>query len=265
MTSTHRTLTRLLSPLRLALCASLSLGLVACVGGEKETDSAADSESSATESGSSTSDTSSSSASSTGGTDSSSDGSSGTDSDSAGGTSTTDDVDTSSSGDATSTGEGTTGMADPGLEAACGDACEVLVGCYPDEWESVEACAQECADPFNTPNEACELAAIDYLDCLGGLTCPELEEGACDAEESAAMEACEGEVCSVGVGGGEGTCGIIEECAEGTREMSCAEKSCVCLVDGEAVGECENDVCLDIEPDPEAIHEKALSCCGFEI
>ena len=139
------------------------------------------------------------------------------------------------------------------------------MGCYPDEWPSLDACAQECVDGSESQSEACDLAVQDFLACMAGLTCPELEEGACGDEEDAAIDACEGDVCSVGVGGGVGECGIIEECADGIRQMNCSGETCVCLVDDEPVGECANDVCLDDEPDPSAIHDKALSCCGFEI
>jgi hypothetical protein len=268
MTSTSTSITRLLSPLRLVLCGALSLGLVACVGGEKETDSSADSETSATDSDGTTGGTdgtSSSSASSTGGTDSGTDGStgSGTDSDSAGGTSTSGGEDTTT-GDST-TDSGTTGQANPGLETACGEACEMLMGCYPDEWPSLDACVQECVDGSGDQGEACEIAALDYLECMAGLTCVELEDDGCSEEEDAAIDACEGEVCSVGLGGGVGECGIVEDCGDTSRQMNCEGETCVCLVNDEVVDQCANDVCLDEEPDPDAIQQKALACCGFEL
>ncbi len=260
--------------LRTTLCAALSLGLVACTGVDNDT--VGESE---TESASSTG-TAGESASSTSGA--SADGTDGTESGTGGGTevSTTDEPttgdDTTGNNDSTST-DGTTGMTSStgttggvpdGIPESCEVACEVVYVCLVDEYESMEACVAECIEETTPqePSAECEAAVIDLNQCIAGGTCEEFEsEAFCESQVDAMIELCDfdDDICSVGIGGDSESCGIIEECEEGSMELRCEGESCLCLVDNEEVGSCKNDVCVD-DLDPNDLYGKASECCGFE-
>ncbi len=258
--------------LRTTLCAALSLGLVACTGIDNETVGESESETGASSTGTTGESASSTSGASTDDTD-------GTEGGTGGGTavSTTDEP-TSTEGDttgddSTSTGgttgaTSTTGGGADSIPESCEQACEVVFVCLADEYESMEACVAECIEETtpDEPSPECEAAVVDVNLCIAGGTCEEFEgEEFCESQVDAMIELCDfdGEICSVGIGGDSESCGIIEECGEGSTELRCEGDSCLCLVDEEEVGSCKNDVCVD-ELDPSVLYDKALTCCGFE-
>jgi len=271
-------------PLRITLCAAISLGLGACVGGDKDTstvgDSIGDSDSdsdSDSSTGSTTEDPSVSGTSTGGpGTDSESastgqetlstsgetitDGTDGTDP-----TDPTDPTDTTG-GTTEGTTEGTTG-GDGSIPESCAQACEVVYECNPEEYESIEGCIAECTEGSTIPDasDSCEAAIVGFNLCLSMATCEDIEDEAVCLEEQEEIEgACDlGDECIMGVGGDAESCGILEDCGDSSMELKCEGKECLCLEDGEQVGSCTNDVCAD-ELDADALYDKAFECCGFE-
>jgi hypothetical protein len=258
--------------LRTTLCAALSLGLVACTGIDKDTVGDSESESDAT--GESATDTTGASASQTSGA-SDTDGS-GSGGGTEGSASTT--GDSSTGEDSTSTGEvstsgtsgtsGSTGGQGDSIPESCEAACEVVYVCLVGEYDSMEACVAECVEETmpEEPSAECEAAVIGFNTCVAAGSCEDFDkETFCEAELDLMIEVCDfgGDECTVAVGGDSESCGIIEDCDDGSMELRCEGDSCLCLVDDEEVGSCKNDICVD-ELDPNGLYDKALSCCGFE-
>lgn len=167
--------------------------------------------------------------------------------------------------------EGETGVATVGetaglpeeAEEVCEAACELASTC---ELE-VEDCFADCilwlegvaSDPDLDPE--CVDAEVDFLACIGALTCEEYEQFSegdpepypCQAEEEQICDGgggeCEG---AVGIGENPGDCGFVETCGENVFAIECTDGGgCQCLSNGELVGECSNDaeVCMDVTND----------------
>jgi clumping factor A len=251
---------------------AIALPLSACVVVSGDTDSATDGTTSASSSstGSSTgADSETSSATTTAsGTDS--------DSDSAGSTTAdataTDPTSTSGSttADSDSDSAGTGGDAAAILES-CEAACESLLECYPDEFESLDFCVGLCVDESTPPelDAECEAATIAVNTCIGASSCDDLESrDFCGAEQDAADLACDsGEDDCFGGGGGneEGTeCEYFEECVgEYNHEFFCTVDTCECFEDGEKTQECAPQMNLCAEFDPSVLEDYSLECCGW--
>jgi len=252
------------------LYAALSLGFVACTGVDKDTVGDSESEGETSESAGSTSAGSTSageSASSTGG-DSGSDTANGGDTSTSGATSgedpSTTDAPTSTSGSTDSTG----GEGDS-VSESCEAACEVVLVCLEDQYESMEECVADCIEETmpDEPSAECEAAVIDFNSCVAAASCEDLDSDIfCEAELDLMIELCDFDAddCTGSVGGDALSCGIIQECSgESMMELLCVGDLCRCFVDAEEVGSCTNDVCVD-DLDPDVLYEKAFTCCGFE-
>jgi len=253
--------------LRTTLCVALSLGLVACTGIDKDTIGDSESEGDTT---------SESATGSTSGGESSTGGDSGSDTDvggdTEGNTSTTGATtgeDPTTTGEVSTTGTtGSTGGEGDDIVESCEDACEVVYVCLAGEYESMEECVADCIAETTPeePSAECEAAVIDFNSCVAVASCEDFESDTfCETELDLMIEVCDvgGEECTVGIGGDAESCGIVQDCGEGSMELDCAGDSCRCLLDDEEVGSCTNDVCVD-ELDPNALYVKALTCCGFE-
>ncbi len=257
---------------------AIALPLSACVIVSGDTDSATDGTTSASSSstGSSTgADSETSSATTTAsGTDSDSD------SDSAGSSTAdataTDPSSTSTSGSTTADSDSDSDSSGTGGDAAailesCEAACEVLLECYPGEFESLDFCVELCVDESTPPelDAECEAATIAVNKCIGTSSCDDLESrDFCGAEQDAADIACdsgEGECFGGGGGNEEGTeCEFFEECVgEYQHELLCTVDTCECFEDGEKTQECAPQMNLCAEFDPSVLEDYALECCGW--
>lgn len=179
---------------------------------------------------------------------------------------TTTSTPTTTAGTAAGTTAGTTGDAGS-IAESCEAACMTFVGCFPDAYESMAECVAFCVeDTAPEPDPACHAATVAFNECLGGASCRDLEGEVCEAEFVALEGACGGgeEVCSIGVGGDAGSCGISETCPDSSRALECEGELCRCLEDGIEVATCQNDVCVD-EIDHDTLSQKALACCGWEL
>lgn len=253
---------------------ALALPLSACVVVSGDTDSATDGTTTATSSstGSSTgADSETSSATTTAsGTDSDSDstGSSTADATATDPTSTSGSTTADSDSDSDSTGTG--GDAAAILES-CEAACEVLLECYPDEFDSLDFCVELCVDESTPPelDAECEAATIAVNKCIGTSSCDDLESrDFCGAEQDAADLVCDsgdGECFGGGGADVEGTeCEFFEECVgEYKHEFFCTVDTCECFEDGEKTQECAPQMNLCADFDPSVLEDYSLECCGW--
>ncbi|MEZ4454474.1 MAG: hypothetical protein R3B09_33795 [Nannocystaceae bacterium] len=255
---------------------ALSLALVGCIGDDKDdaTDTAASSSGATETTGGSTAGTSTEG---TAGTD----GTAGSGTDSA--TSTTagtttagmDSDGTTLATTAATTADPTTGTTagttgDSGIPESCDKACELVYGCFPEEFESKDECVMLCIDESSPaePDDACEAAAVALNECIAALSCLQLMNPngePCADEQGVFDEVCGGgDVCSIGIGGDANSCGISQECPDSSQALECEGELCRCLEDGVEINTCPNDVCSD-EIDFDALSKKALECCGFDL
>ena len=250
--------------IRKSLIPALALALfipVACTGADGTTDGGSDTDASST----STSSTSTSSTSTSGATESTGMTGSASDSD---GTSTTTDSSTSGTSGTTTADTDTGGS--PALAESCAKACEVVIACYPDEWDSLDACVATCVNESTPvePDAECEAAFVAFNECLGMAECADFEsEDLCLAEGEQINAVCEsgGEECSGSAGSDpNGTeCSVSEECPDYTHEIICTAESCTCYEDDVMTAVCpqQMNVCMDF--DPSILDDIGADCCGW--
>jgi hypothetical protein len=265
----------------LTLAAGMLL-MVACPGGEKETETGAGTDTTASTDGQSSTSASTGENPTTGNTGTTDDGGSATGTESA--TSTSGSMTTATTGDTmggetTTTAnptsatsgpdtEGTTGEPPPELGAACQAACEKFFDCELAPVPSIEECVAGCIDSLGMGPE-CLPATITFDQCLATMTCDELQIafdsekfGPCQDEFDASQQAC---VTCEGFGsGGNGGCSIGQACPDQpTQEYSCMGDTCTCLVDDQPQSECmaPEGIC---DADFDAQAAAAFECCGFE-
>ncbi|MFZ6182858.1 hypothetical protein [Nannocystis pusilla] len=176
---------------------------------------------------------------------------------------------TDSDTDATTEEPDTTtgGVVPPELDAACESLCEKFIACdWEPQYRDVASCKLDCAS--NTPGGMCVAPAVALYQCVGGLTCEELEAEewpTCAAEEDALPEACGEPDCqNLGASAGPDSCSYGYACPNApAEEIVCEGDTCTCLVDGEAMGTCgASEGFCDLEPYEKA--DIAFECCGFE-
>ncbi|NVB39804.1 hypothetical protein G6O69_18315 [Pseudenhygromyxa sp. WMMC2535] len=195
---------------------------------------------------------------------------------------TTDETDTgseSTTGDETETGEeepgesgdpineGTEGQdeettggneeIDPEAEALCTTACELFESCGQDNIDCFESCV-EYFGGFSDDQE-CLDAGKALTECIGGLTCGEVEQMMleepqpypCQAEQEAA---CEPEVCTVAAGVGEESqeCELSIDCeGDPLYSVECDAEGCICFEDGAELTTCalQEEICGSSDAD----------------
>ncbi|WP_434425138.1 hypothetical protein [Nannocystis pusilla] len=163
------------------------------------------------------------------------------------------------------TGSDTTGPVDPEHQSACEAACKLIFECEGGGDGSLAECAQDCASEFAWLEPECVPLNLTFVQCIGQLTCAELdgEEEPC-AAELAAVEECAnvGQECTQAVSEEGDGCGVSTICPDApTQEIFCGAETCVCSVDGVEVAQCPADnVCAE----GDAIFDKMNSCCKFE-
>lgn len=254
---------------RLLLALALLCPAAACTGDDATSEGGSDTaSSSSTSSTSAATETTGMSASST--TDASSSTSTG---DSAGGMTDSEGSSTGTTADSgdsdTTDTTGTTG-GDAAIQTSCETACEVLVACVPDQWESLEQCVEACvtASTPPAPDADCEAANIALNECIGAAECADLEgEDLCTAESDAASDACDdgGDICSGSAGTNpEGTeCLIGEECPDYKHELLCNEETCTCFEDDVMTAVCPQEMNLCADFDPSVLDDIGATCCGW--
>ena len=254
--------------LRLVASASLVVALAGCPGKPGETDTDGEGSSSA---GSSAADETTAGHGTTSGaptTGADSEAGSGT----SGGGGATDGDETT----AATTGPGTTTSADtgtsdtgvdPAIDAACTAGCQHIFECEQGLPGTIEDCKIGCLESWGAPS--CGDAGVTFLQCLAGMTCPELiayiemdEPGVCAEAAEAADAACGGQVCEMSAGGGQGECSIGRDCGDGLQELQCDGTTCTCFDAGVPGESCEDEgVCaLDVD----AQSAVAQTCCGWD-
>ena len=170
-------------------------------------------------------------------------------------------------GGMTTTGNNTTTGGDPDLMQLCEAWCNKNVGCQE---TGRDACAAECFADLSDQEGMCADAFTALLECMLGMTCEEFvaftdedEPGPCAAEADAYQNACSDEVCiaSIGTNQDNTECSYSVDCpGEPSRELQCADETCICLEDGEQVGMCPAmNACMNIDE----LSNKALDCCDF--
>ncbi len=175
---------------------------------------------------------------------------------------------TDSTDESTDGGTEETGEPDPDTVEACMAGCAVFAQCGG----QLPGCVEECVGEVSGLDAECILAANEFFNCIGELTCEEfqqLEEGEpepypCQEEETIYSECAGGGDCLATIGQGEnpGECSVSIECPdEPEYAAECNGDTCICLMDGVEVGSCENAQSVCDEPGSEAL----VACCGFPL
>lgn len=78
-------------------------------------------------------------------------------------------------GDGGQTGDGGGGDDVDPQSIACPEMCENDVVCFPDDWDSVQECVDDCADEGRGESAECLAAQRGLNLCLAGLDCDDLD------------------------------------------------------------------------------------------
>lgn len=170
-------------------------------------------------------------------------------------------------GSETTGGTSTTNTTSGPEEARCEDFCANAHACFP-RLEVAECVANACYDATGTPE--CQAATEALFTCMAGMDCDEIfaladhdDYGPCTDPLAMEAAACTGEkACETQAGSNGNSCDVEFLClGEPPMSMECDATGCVCLVNGEQVGECSTDgVCA--KP-PMSIFALAETCCDF--
>lgn len=179
---------------------------------------------------------------------------------------------TTTGGEMTTGVDTTTGGGSDGVEEECAAVCGPLVECGL--LQNEQMCVNGCLGDFGGGEGACDAAIGQFLLCLSGMECQELqtwfeteEPGSCTDAYNLAEQACDGGMmgdCVVSFGSNQqGTECFAEQVdcpGEPDLQMQCNETECVCLVDGVETAICPADGVCQME---DQIGQKSLDCCGF--
>ncbi|MCY1059215.1 hypothetical protein [Nannocystis sp. SCPEA4] len=151
------------------------------------------------------------------------------------------------------------------LAASCAAMCSNFSNC---DDADPNACTESCVMNAFKPTQACTCGSIAYNQCLAGLTCEELNDGAAAGPDSP----CFGPAASYVVGCGDcisqpefiadDRCVAILECPDVISvSFVCAEGTCTCNDGMTDYKTCPDPgVCAGM--DPAAFNAAASECCG---
>lgn len=163
----------------------------------------------------------------------------------------------------------TTGGGSEDLMASCMAACGHIFECVQGLPGTIDDCMAGCIDQWGGPE--CGQAGLDFLDCLIGMNCKQVqgyieddEPGMCAAAAEAADAVCDGgggQICEMSGGGGQGECSVSRDCGDGVEEFACDGELCTCIVDGVPGESCMDTGVCDLDIDAQGAAAEA--CCGW--
>lgn len=156
----------------------------------------------------------------------------------------------------------------------CVQGCVVLSACFEDaEADAAELeCDQLCAETveeFENVGDACVTAFADYVDCVGALSCEQLNSEDPPAQCDETIEAFDAHCEDVSVndcsawGGGSpdgNSCEAGSDCDGLSRRVSCDADGCTCYENDAITASCPSaNACTD-----GGAEDAFVTCCGWD-